>query len=423
LQPQAQKKGLLLRLDSDLSSPTFCEGDPGRLRQVLTNLIGNAIKFTAQGEVVLEVRLVALTENRVTLRFSVQDSGIGIPSDRISGLFQKFTQVDPSTTRRFGGTGLGLAISRELVELMGGRIGVRSEFGRGSEFWFTVCLAIDPRQMTERHFAHHGAEPLGATEPTALTESAVSTPTQTSPVTVLLAEDNETNQLVAAGMLARLGIKVDIAGTGHEAIEALRKRRYPLVLMDVQMPDMDGIEATTLIRSGAAMTLDPAVPIVAMTAHVMQEERQRCLDAQMNDHLAKPIVSQRLQAVLDKWLTETPASENGQSSFDYSELLARLNGDRELLTKVLVAFRSDLPGRVAQLERCLRAGDTTKGTLEAHSLKGASATVGANAIRDIAIEVETACRQGDIAKALLFLPPLRAKFDALAVDLKSYLAS
>jgi CheY-like chemotaxis protein len=250
---------------------------------------------------------------------------------------------------------------------------------------------------------------------------------------VLLVEDNVTNQMVAAGMLKRLGVKADIVADGKAALTALRARHYALVLMDVQMPEMDGIEATELIRSGVAETLDSAVPIVAMTAHAFSEERQRCLDAQMNDFVTKPVTLERLRAILDQWHLRAspgqgdqrqepaPVSAASLPCFDYDELLGRVSEDTELATKVLGAFLEDAPQRMSNLEQCLRAGDSAGGALQAHSLQGASGAVGAKALRSVALEIEACCRAGKLAEAVSHFAALNVQHETLLLVMRQHL--
>ncbi|MEI7990324.1 MAG: histidine kinase N-terminal 7TM domain-containing protein [Chloroflexota bacterium] len=286
---RAREKGLGLHCTAETGVPTYVQGDPGRLRQILTNLLGNAIKFTQHGEVSVRVTKLQETQEEVTLRFAVRDSGIGIPADKISLLFNKFTQADASTTRQYGGTGLGLAISKQLVELMGGEIGVQSEEGMGSEFWFTVGLKIlnERRAITPRK-----------------TDAEITSLTFDSNMRILLAEDNIVNQKVALGILKKLGLGADAVANGLEALRALETLPYDLVLMDMQMPQMDGLEATQHIRDPQSKVLDHEIPIIAMTASAMQEDRQRCLQAGMNDFITKPVQSQSLAQALARWLPD-----------------------------------------------------------------------------------------------------------------------
>ena len=294
LSVHAVEKELQLSCSADPAVPTLLRGDPGRLRQILTNLAGNAVKFTSAGEVKLRVFMEKDTENEVLLRFSVRDTGIGIPDDKIGMLFDKFAQVDASTTRKYGGTGLGLAISKQLVELMGGEIGVVSEEGKGSEFWFTVRLGKQPQKAQTENLPR--AELRG--------HLARKRPRSFAGVSarILVAEDNITNQLVAQGLLKRLGLTADVVGNGAEAIKALESIPYDLVLMDVQMPVLDGFAATRQIRSQDSAVPNHQIPVIAMTAHALKGDRQCCIDAGMTDYLSKPVSRQALAQVLERWL-------------------------------------------------------------------------------------------------------------------------
>jgi len=269
--------------------PEYLRGDPGRLRQVLTNLTGNALKFTDHGDIAVRVSLVSQTDVEALLRFSIQDTGSGIPVEKQAHLFQTFTQADASTTRRYGGTGLGLAISKQLAEMMGGRIGLVSEEGHGSEFWFTARLA----KQAER----------------APTESLLLADIRGTHI--LIVDDNITNQQVAVGLLKRLGLRADAVASGVEAIKALETLPYDLVLMDLQMPEMDGLEATRQIRNPHSPAHNHEVPIIAMTANAMASDREECLDAGMNDYVSKPISRRALAEALGRWLPRNePALHN-----------------------------------------------------------------------------------------------------------------
>jgi CheY-like chemotaxis protein len=254
-----------------------------RLGQVLINYLSNAIKFTDQGEINVSVQVVERAKRGLVLRFAVQDTGIGLSREQIALVFEAFQQGDSSTTRRYGGTGLGLAISKSLVALMDGKVGVESELGRGSTFWFTARVGVGEAQTALPH--PHSLQPPAAT----LLRGA----------RVLLVEDNEFNQEVAKTILADAGIVVEIAGDGAQALRMARERHYDLVLMDMQMPVMDGLTATREIR---LFKTNDRLPIVAMTANVMQEERQSCLAAGMDDFVAKPIDPDQLLAVLQRWI-------------------------------------------------------------------------------------------------------------------------
>jgi signal transduction histidine kinase/CheY-like chemotaxis protein len=285
----ARRKSLGFFVQVDNSLPPRVIGDPVRLRQILLNLLGNAVKFTEKGEVVLEVR--RCPDGGDGIRFSVKDTGIGITEEARERLFRPFMQADASTTRRFGGTGLGLAICGRLVELMGGKMGLHSEVGRGSMFWFTAPLPEAP--------------PLELPAPAAGDAAAL------PQLRILVSEDNEVNRRIAARMLARLGHEVRTAGTGWEAVQAVEQEHFDLVLMDCQMPVLDGYQATAQIRQGESKR-DRRVPIIAMTAHALAGDRERCLDAGMDGYLAKPLDLAALEEAIRKHCL--PASPSQQSA-------------------------------------------------------------------------------------------------------------
>lgn len=304
MKPSAQHLKLSCSVASDV--PSILQGDPGRLRQMLVNLIGNAIKFTQQGEVAVRVTLETANpdEGKVVVLFAVHDTGIGISKQKLSLLFQKFSQVDSSTTRKYGGTGLGLAIVKRLAEMMDGAVGVDSKEGEGSRFWFTACFQY-------RHDRRGNAGNLSdtATPPVSNLSSAASLPAPelrrpNQGARLLLVEDNAVNQRVAMSMLKNLGLSADAVGNGIEAIQALSALPYDLVLMDVCMPEMDGIEATRRIRDPGTGVLNPGITIVAMTASVLSQDRDECLTAGMDDFISKPVSIQRLTEVLNKWLPQ-----------------------------------------------------------------------------------------------------------------------
>jgi signal transduction histidine kinase len=285
LAPRARDKGLALNCSIPPNVPTQLVGDPSRLRQILLNLLSNAVKFTEQGEVSLEIKQLDETSEDVGLSFSVRDTGIGISEENQKKLFQSFNQADASTTRRFGGTGLGLAICRKLVELMNGTLALTSSPGKGSTFSFTL------------RYARQNAPAPAAPKPAV----ATAVPSELARgLRVLLAEDNPVNQMVALKQLMKLGCAVDIARNGLEAVEAWQKGKYQAILMDCEMPELDGYEAARKIRElETAQKLSP-VRIIAMTAHAMQDDRDRCLGAGMNDYVAKPVDVKALKGALEK---------------------------------------------------------------------------------------------------------------------------
>jgi PAS domain S-box-containing protein len=281
---QARAKRLSLERQVDEALPATVAGDPARLRQVLLNLLGNAVKFTDRGGVTVRARREPGSAQPIGVRFEVVDTGIGIPEEALPRLFERFSQVDDSPARRHGGTGLGLAISKHLVELMGGGIGVTSRLGAGSTFWFTIRLGVvrheDPLSNRRPGVNALTAFPLGRR--------------------VLVVEDNVVNQRVASRMLQKLGLLVDVVENGQEAIEAVARLPYDLVLMDCQMPGMDGYTATRAIR--AHENGGPRIPIVAMTANALAGDRNRCLEAGMDDYLSKPVRVDELISILERWV-------------------------------------------------------------------------------------------------------------------------
>jgi signal transduction histidine kinase/ActR/RegA family two-component response regulator len=310
------ERGLAVILSYDAALPRRIKGDPVRIRQVVLNLASNAVKFTERGAVRIEVSRLDADQ----VKISVVDSGIGISEEQLNRMFRRFTQADSSTTRRYGGTGLGLAISKTLVELMGGTIGVHSEPGTGSTFWFTLPLiaATQPQGDVPAAVSPPASAPARAPLAVPVLVDAVGEPpaasraaavaAQSSPSRLLLVEDNFVNERVAVYMLAKLGYPVDVARHGREAIDMLSKAAYDLVLMDCQMPEMDGFEATRIIRDRASTVLDHEIPVVAMTANAFPEDRARAIAAGMNDFLAKPVDRSVLGDMLEKWRKPSPGN-------------------------------------------------------------------------------------------------------------------
>jgi CheY-like chemotaxis protein len=278
LKDGARKKGLALTVRWTPGAPVRATGDPVRLRQILMNLIGNAIKFTDQGEVSVVVGIEWEKRDGVLVRFEVRDSGIGITAEAQRRLFQPFMQADPSTTRRFGGTGLGLAICKELVEMMGGQIGVESTPGQGSLFWFSARM----------------------TRPEPASLAVVRSTSAANRGRVLVAEDDSVNRKVAKATLEKQGFRVDLASNGKEAVEAVHRASYDLIFMDCHMPEMDGFEATKTIRGIEGVR--GHVPIIALTASVLEADQQQCLSSGMDAFLSKPIRPDELARLLDRWL-------------------------------------------------------------------------------------------------------------------------
>jgi PAS domain S-box-containing protein len=306
--PEASVKGIDFASSIASSVPDAVVGDAARLRQVLASLLGNAVKFTERGRIELAAELVSQTRDELKLRFTVSDTGIGIPASDRDRLFETFTQADDSNTRKYGGTGLGLAISKQLVGLLGGEIGVDSEPGAGSRFWFTASFGktaapeAAPRALTP--VARPPAEKAGVhTSVNAARKSAGPTLQSTR---ILLAEDNEINQRITLRLLQKLGLAADAVVNGREAVEALEKQKYDLVLMDCQMPDMDGFEATAVIRSREGKSRHQT--ICALTANAMAGDRERCLAAGMDDYISKPVGLEKLRDALVRWIPDVGQS-------------------------------------------------------------------------------------------------------------------
>jgi len=285
---KASEKGLFLGIDiPDQLAQTRLAGDPLRLGQILINLVGNAIKFTAEGEVIVRVRQIGESPDALQVRFEVIDTGIGIEAEAQTRLFQSFQQADNSMTRKYGGTGLGLAISKRLVQLMNGEIGVESTLGQGSAFWF--ALPLKKREQ-------------GSVAPAPVFEAisvAQCLQAEHAGARVLIAEDEPVNREIAHDLLEDMGLAVDLAEDGQQALDLARQHRYALILMDMQMPVMNGIEATQAIRGDS---LNREIPILAMTANASGADRDTCLAAGMNEHIAKPVDPDRLYETLLKWL-------------------------------------------------------------------------------------------------------------------------
>ncbi len=544
---KAQEKGLeyICMIHPDV--PSLLYGDPGRLRQIIVNLAGNAIKFTEKGEVVVRAFLEHEDGEYATVRFSVSDTGVGIPRGSMDRLFDKFSQVDSSTTRKFGGTGLGLTISKQLAEMMGGDIGLESREGEGALFWFTAVfkkqvqeeplpaagenikgtrvLIVDDnktnRQLLKEQLASWECphrEVSGGTEALEILRRAVIdkapfdiavidmqmpemdgealgreikqdpdlkhiklimmtsvgkrgdarrfkeigfTAYLTKPIKqsqfynclsmisgsqtdmsegrssclvtrhsiaeyqkqqirLLLAEDNEINQKVALGILKNFGYRTDVVSNGKEALKAMEKIHYDMIFMDCQMPEMDGYAATQKIRSLQSNVLNHNVPIIAMTAHAMKGDREKCLASGMDDYISKPVKPEKLLEMIENWLPgqEKPTPENIPADveapdkvFDRAGFLDRLLGDEELAGEILDGFLADVPLQVDVLKKAIDTGDTHTIQHEAHSLKGASANVGAVTLREIALQVELAGKDENLNEAGLLISEIENQLE------------
>lgn len=420
---KALEKGLKLSLDTtEVTSPNIIT-DPGRLRQILINLVGNALKFTQEGQIRITASLLRKDNVHGELRLEVSDTGIGIETEKVSTLFEAFTQGDGSTTRKYGGTGLGLSIVKRLCDLMEGSISVASIPGKGSTFTIHLMVKLGSDQI----ITHDNSQ---------TTHEQSAWPSDTR---ILLVEDNPTNQIVASGMLEMLGLHADIAANGIEAIEAIRisndTQPYSIVFMDCQMPQMDGYDATRAIRSGKAGESNKQIPIVAMTANVMQGDREKCVDAGMDDYIPKPINLSTIESALIQWVLKEEAmglSNSHQSSaeqtvplnltlWDESDALKRLGNNGMLLGKILKSFINYGPLSLSELRTALDENNRESAQLHAHSLKGAAGNVSALKLQNIANILEEAAKNGNISEVQKGFDECERTLNETLTLLKTYL--
>jgi PAS domain S-box-containing protein len=454
LELRSHVKGLELAHQVEPDVPERLVGDAERLRQLIVLLVGNAIKFTEQGEVALRVRCESQSSQMVQLRFTVSDTGIGIPPDKQKVIFEAFNQADNSSTRRFGGTGLGLAIASRTVALMGGRIWLESEEGRGSTFYFTAqfgraeqirrpderadsgtpvescAVGAGDKAATRQLVDGNGPAAASAAGPKStgsVLQKAVGRQASAVPrLRILLAEDGLINQKLAVGLLKRWDHAVTVAGNGREAVDAYETGSFDLILMDVQMPEMDGLEATAAIRERERHTPNH-IPIVALTAHAMHGDRERCLAAGMDGYVSKPVrPGELLKAIETAWretggtaIADTePALDEpaGPMQLDWDAALESVDGDRDLLGIVVEACLEECPSFSEQLEEAVKDGDAVRVHRLAHTIKGSVRLFGETSVHQLAKSIEQ--KGGDRC-----LDGVEGAFADLKTELNRFLAA
>ncbi len=411
---RASEKGLALRAEWHEGAPRAVMGDPVRLRQILANFISNAIKFTHQGEVVVSVEPSRAFEEGV--RLAVRDTGVGIPEAKQAHLFEAFTQADSSTTRKYGGTGLGLAICKRLTELMGGQIGVQSRASEGSTFFVDLPLPV-----IQTEAIHQASDSCRGNEQEDLHAL--------SGKRILLVEDNEVNRKVAIRLLEKLGVEVEVAVNGCEAVEKAAAQTYDLILMDCQMPEMDGYEATRHIRQREAQRGSERVPIVALTAHALSGDREKCLAVGMDDYLSKPLKPDELKTTLLKWLGTKQKQIGVEKSPKEVRMMQRINwehleeitgGDVEFQVELFQEFMGQMPALLSQLETALASGDAATFGRVAHTIKGSARSIGADPLAEEAYALEQMGKSGDLSSAHEVLQKLYESWRALQAYLQEF---
>jgi signal transduction histidine kinase/AmiR/NasT family two-component response regulator/HPt (histidine-containing phosphotransfer) domain-containing protein len=409
---RAEKRGLEFRASVAEAVPPVLVGDPTRLRQLLDNLLSNALKFTERGGVFVEVDCGREDAAVARLRVSVRDTGIGIPEDKRARLFGKFSQADVSTTRRFGGTGLGLSIVRTLAEMMGGAATVQSAPGRGSTFVFTAALAVGREEDRPA--------PADDGRPGDLPRHGVR-------LRILCAEDDPTNRTIAEAFVGGMGHAITLVADGRAAVDRLEQEHFDVVLMDSRMPVLDGFEATRLIRNSAGGASDSALPIIAVTANASLSDRDKCLGAGMDDYVTKPLLRAALHAALGRAiaclqkrgaiLEPMPAAADGGADptprMDGAAALARTGGDARLLAGLADSFCRDYPGNAARLRRALETRAAEAAELEAHSIRGALLIFSAAPAAEAARQVEGAAGRGEWTEADRAAAELAREMEAL----------
>jgi len=431
---RAKAKGLRFCFTADPGLPEMIIGDPLRFKQVLLNLLGNAVKFTPQGRIDLKVGLKEMEAGSPWLYCEVRDTGIGIQESARPRLFKPFSQVDPSKTREFGGTGLGLSIAKRLVEMMGGEIDYQSQVRQGSVFWFAMPIkTVDGGSLCMEAGGERQDE----------TGAGIQT-FRYQPAPLLVVEDNPVNRMLLLGQLERLGLKGEAVSSAQEALEAIGKTNYALILMDCRMPGMDGYDTTRAIRRREE-SLGGHIPIIACTASAAPGERERVTEAGMDDILVKPVRLQELYQVLLRWLpgAETGAAGEEEAAvqrehkesetaevppLDFAaperqeEIRHLADGNKDFLLSLLKTFLEDMPGKLVCLAEALQRDDGKTAELEAHGMKSSANFLGFTRLADLCLELEQEAGHGRLAEGRELLPLLQEEYRRVEEELKAYLA-
>ena len=427
LRPMAQDKGLDFKILQSGQLPVKICTDPERLHQCLINLVSNAIKFTDEGHVYIKVTMKQRGEDKMYIHFGVEDSGIGIKAQDREKIFESFTQADGSTRRKYGGTGLGLAITGCLARLLGGELTLNSEEGKGSTFSLMLPADLDPTKAMSSEIEHDTRRIKRCDEKDGQGKQ------NKFSGQVLVAEDVETNQILAKALLSRMGLDVTIAADGHETMQMVLEREFDLIFMDIQMPGMDGFEATRKLRKMGVKT-----PIVALTAYAMKGDDKRCIEAGCNGYLSKPLDRLRLLEKVRRYLSKAgdspsekiesinsgideQASQEGRVDkegrngdrhqiMNWDRLMGRL-GDEDLIQEVVPIFLKDNKERLEKLEEAVKAADAEAVKLYAHAIKGAGRNVGAQSLSDIAHKMECAGGEGDIEACIVLFDSVKTELE------------
>jgi len=397
----AEEKKLSFQCDIDPNVPQLLWGDPMQLRKIIIQLTHNAIKFTEHGSVSFGVSLKDQTETHATLNFWVKDTGIGIPKEKLPLIFDSFRQIDGTFTRKFGGTGLGLSITRELVEKMNGELIVNSKLGEGTTFNFSLVFEKQTKQL----------QPAQPDKPSLIINDA-----DKQKVKILLVEDNIVSQKVALSVLKRFGYHADTADNGRIALEALRQKEYDIILLDIQMPEINGIDVTKTIRDKKITIANHLIPIIAMTAHTMNGDRETLLNYGMNEYISKPIdpfeLKEKLETLLfaNKPTNQIEENIDIQTIVDYQSAVNNLGGDMAFYRNVLSIFIDDFPQQLKQLKEAILNKSTDQLIMTSLSIKTSAATIMANPIKQLSFEIGKAGDDNDIYKAELLIEKLENEY-------------